>query len=175
MTAGIDKDQEENNMEIRKAAMEDLPELLRVYAAARELMKRTGNPTQWGEDRPSRETLEEDIRRGDLYLAEEEGRVVGGFAFPVGVDEAYERLEGQWLAEGPYGVIHRLASDGTARGMLARCVAFCETIEENIKVDTHQDNQIMQHLLEKHGFRPCGTILAEDGSPRIAYQRPPKG
>ena len=136
-------------MEIRKAAMEDLPELLRVYAAARELMKRTGNPTQWGEDRPSRETL--------------------------GVDEAYERLEGQWLAEGPYGVIHRLASDGTARGMLARCVAFCETIEENIKVDTHQDNQIMQHLLEKHGFRPCGTILAEDGSPRIAYQRPPKG
>ncbi len=161
-------------MEIRKALPGDLPEILRVYAAARETMKRTGNPTQWGEDRPSPATLEEDIRRGNLYLAEEAGRIVGAFAFILGVDEAYEKLRGEWLNSLPYGVIHRLASDGIAKGVLARCLAFCSELEGNIKIDTHGDNRIMQHLLEKNGFVRCGEILAEDGSPRIAYQRAAK-
>ena len=55
-------------MEVRTAVPGDLPELLRIYAAAREAMKRAGNPTQWGDHRPSRETLEEDIRQNDLFL-----------------------------------------------------------------------------------------------------------
>ena len=29
---------------------------------------------------------------------------------------------------------------------------------------------MMQHVLEKNGFVPCGIIYVEDGSPRIAYQ-----
>jgi RimJ/RimL family protein N-acetyltransferase len=41
----------------------------------------------------------------------------------------------------------------------------------NIRIDTHRDNAIMQHLLEKNGFVKCGIIYVEDGSPRIAYQK----
>lgn len=158
-------------MEIRKATPEDMPEILRVFAVAREAMKRNNNPTQWGNDRPAPATLEGDIRRGNLYLEVEDGRVVGVFALNLGIDEAHEKLRGTWLNDRPYGVIHRLASDGTVRGVLARCLEFCETVIDNIKIDTHRDNLIMQHLLGKYGFTYCGTILAEDGTPRLAYQR----
>ena len=57
-------------MKVRLACPKDLPELLRIYAAAREAMRRSGNPTQWGNNRPSQETLEEDIRLGRLYALE---------------------------------------------------------------------------------------------------------
>ena len=29
----------------------------------------------------------------------------------------------------------------------------------------------MRHLLEKNGFKECGIIYVEDGTPRIAFQR----
>lgn len=42
---------------------------------------------------------------------------------------------------------------------------------DNIRVDTHKDNLVMQHILEKRGFRRCGIIYVKDGTERIAYQR----
>ena len=41
----------------------------------------------------------------------------------------------------------------------------------NVKGDTHEDNYVMQKVFEKNGFRRCGIIYVEDGTPRIAYQR----
>ena len=40
-----------------------------------------------------------------------------------------------------------------------------------LRADTHADNKIMQHLLEKNGFTRCGVIHVADGSPRFAYQK----
>ena len=40
-----------------------------------------------------------------------------------------------------------------------------------VRADTHADNKIMQHILEKNGFTKCGIIHVADGTPRIAYQR----
>ena len=42
---------------------------------------------------------------------------------------------------------------------------------ESLRADTHEDNKIMQHLLEKNGFVRCGIIHVEDGTPRVAYQK----
>jgi RimJ/RimL family protein N-acetyltransferase len=47
------------------------------------------------------------------------------------------------------------------------CTARCN----NIRIDTHQDNQRMIHLIEKAGFARCGIIYTRDHSPRVAYQR----
>ena len=41
----------------------------------------------------------------------------------------------------------------------------------NLKIDTHEDNVVMQHVLEKNGFERCGKIYTHDGTPRIAYQK----
>ena len=49
-------------------------------------------------------------------------------------------------------------------------LAFCKGIISHIRIDTHQDNKVMQHVVEKHGFRRRGIIYIADGSPRIAYE-----
>ena len=44
-------------MIIRRAKIEDLGSILEIYAKAREYMRSTGNPTQWGNDKPKKELL----------------------------------------------------------------------------------------------------------------------
>ena len=90
----------------------------------------------------------------------------------AGPDPSYARIDGEWLDdEAPYGVIHRLASDGTARGVFDACLAFCGKRWANLRIDTHRDNRAMRHLVESRGFSFCGTIEVREGEPRLAYQR----
>ena len=156
---------------IRLAQREDLSAILAVYEAARRYMRENGNPTQWGESYPERAMLEEDIRRRQLYVDEQEGAIHGVFAFILGEDPTYAYIEdGTWLNDAPYGTIHRVAGDGTVRGTFDRCLAFCKGRSQELRIDTHRDNLTMQHLIERSGFTRCGIVYMEDGSPRIAYQ-----
>ena len=116
----------------RGAVRGDLPQILQIYAHAREAMAASGNPTQWGNNFPPQELLEEDIDSNRLFVYVVNGQLLGVFAFILGVDPTYQVIEdGAWL----------------------------------------NDNQIMQHLLEKNGFTRCGIIHVADGTPRIAYQK----
>ena len=77
--------------------------------------------------------------------------------------------DGNWLNDEPYLTIHGLAGDGQVHGLF-QCVAdYCKNISQNIRVDTHANNRIMQKLMEKNGFIKCGIIYVKDGTPRIAY------
>ena len=51
------------------------------------------------------------------------------------------------------------------------CLDWCTARASQLRADTHADNKVMQHLLEKHGFVRCGIIYVSNGTPRIAYQR----
>ena len=157
---------------IRLARTEDMPALMKIYAAARRYMASTGTPNQWPEGHPSADILAADIAAGNLYVEEQDGIPHAAFAFIVGEDPTYGYIEdGAWLSDSPYGTIHRLASDGTAPGFFGRCVAFCRQRMSHLRVDTHHDNRVMQHLAEKEGFTRCGVIYLANGSPRIAYER----
>ena len=159
------------SMSIRKTEHKDLDTVFAIYAHAREQMKKNGNPTQWGDTHPARALIEEDVERGTSYVIEENGEIVGVFAFIPGEDPTYRYIEGEWLNNAPYGTVHRIASAGKRKGIFETCLAFCEAQAENVRVDTHADNAIMQHLLEKFGYRRCGVIYVRDGSPRVAYQK----
>lgn len=76
---------------------------------------------------------------------EEECRICGVFAFLIGPDETYARIEqGKWISESEYGTIHRVAGNGMTHGLLQRIVTYCEKKIPHLRTDTHQDNQIMQ-------------------------------
>lgn len=160
-------------MEVRKTAWADLEAVLAVYACARERMKRNGNPTQWGDRWPPRQVVEGDIENGTGYVVVEEGTVLGAFALLPGPEPSYQEITGgQWREDGPYSVIHRLAAGEGAAGVFACCLDYCERHAPNLRMDTHRDNSIMRHLLEKHGYEACGTLLCPvDGTERIAYQK----
>jgi hypothetical protein len=159
-------------MKIRYTTKEDLPAAMEIYAYAREQMKRNGNPNQWGDSRPTVETIAKDIQRNVSFLIFDEDEICGIFTFITGEDPTYAVIEdGQWLNDEPYGVIHRIASNGRRKGIMDAALAYCESRIGNIRIDTHRDNRIMQHLLEKHAYVRCGTIYVDDGTPRIAYQK----
>ena len=69
------------------------------------------------------------------------------------------------------GYIHRMAASGKRKGVSEACLNWCFEHFENIRVDTHRDNKVMQHILAKYGFQRCGIIYVKNGTERIAYQR----
>lgn len=159
-------------MTIKPAEYNDLNTILSIYAHARKQMRLSGNAAQWGDDRPLPETVLEDISRKQAYVIISQNIICGVFAFIIGVDPTYRTIEnGAWLNDLPYGTIHRIAGNGKANGILAAALSFCEEKTDNIRIDTHADNKIMQHLLEKYGFQKCGHIYVDDGTQRIAYQK----
>ena len=158
-------------MDIRKATEADLSKILLIYAHAREFMRETGNASQWKMTYPSKEIILSDIRNGYLHLLTDEDGIQGVFAFLPEGDPVYDHIEGAWLNELPHAAIHRVASAGKKRGILHACMHYCGSVSSNLKIDTHTDNKIMQHQLEKEGFLRCGTVFLPNGEVRIAYQR----
>lgn len=157
--------------QIRKAQPGDLPRILDIYAYARDFMARTGNPHQWGTANPPKEQLVWDIAEGKLFVACREEKIHGVFFFSLGEDSTYKVIyDGKWHSDAEYGTIHRIASDGSG-GILKASVAFCEKLCPHLRIDTHADNKVMQHAVEKQGFQRCGIIYIADGTPRIAYDR----
>ena len=98
--------------------------------------------------------------------------LVGVFCFSQEPDPNYIVIEnGEWLDNKPYGVIHRIASNGKIKGLADKCISWCFKRCPNLRVDTHEDNFIMQKIFQRNGFHKCGTIYVQNGTPRIAYQK----
>ena len=158
---------------IRKSTIEDLPVILDLRDQAREIMRSYGNVNQWPEGYPPQEKFEKDIEQGNSYImADEDGAIVATFAFIPGPDITYKVIyEGQWLNDEPYHVIHRIASTPNSHGVLDAVLEYCESIDPNIRIDTHADNVIMIKGLEKRGYRYCGIIHLLNGDERLAFQK----
>ncbi len=155
---------------IRPATLTDLDNILAIYARARTYMRETGNPTQWGSTSPALAVLLDDIQHQQLYVLEDQQIIHAVFALIPGDDPTYRYIDGQWLNNEPYAAIHRVASAGIRKGVLGECLAYCKDQYTDLRIDTHHDNKIMQHLVPKFGFKRCGVIYLENGDPRIAYQ-----
>jgi RimJ/RimL family protein N-acetyltransferase len=155
---------------VRRAVWADFDRILEIYALARKFMAQTGNPTQWGTNYPPLDMLEADIPAGNLYVVEDDA-IHGVFAYFSEPDPTYGYIEdGQWLDDSSYGTIHRVAADGSG-GVFSAVLNFAQEQNPHVRIDTHHDNKVMQHVLEKHGFHRTGIIYLEDGDPRIAYER----
>ena len=157
-------------MEIRQAKLADVPTIMKIYEKARVFMENSGNPTQWAVGYPGQQLVEKDIIEKNCYICEEQGKVVGVFSFIVGEDPTDQKIEhGAWHSAETYGTIHRLASDGQAKGIAKSCFDFCKTKCRYLRIDTHQDNKPMQAAILKYGFQKCGIIHVANGSERIAF------
>ncbi|MCR5154344.1 MAG: GNAT family N-acetyltransferase [Lachnospiraceae bacterium] len=164
-------------MQIRKTVSNDLPRIMEIYAMARDFMAATGNPDQWGPRKwPPQELIERDILEGHSYVCvNEEDRVIATFYFNYGerVDPCYNVIEdGEWFGKDTYGVVHRIATDHSEKGIGSFCVNWAFDRCGHLRIDTHADNKVMQGMLAKLGFKHCGTIYVyEDHNPRLAFEK----
>lgn len=159
-------------MDIRLAHIDDMDAVMRIFQAARAYMRSEGNVSQWEDAYPPRELILQEIEAAHFYCVELEGEVVGVFSFIVGVEPTYAVIyDGSWQYDEPYGVIHRLASNGAVSGVGDACFAWCKQQHSYLRVDTHRDNKTMQRILQRQDFTRSGIItLSRNGDTRIAYE-----
>ena len=146
---------------IQPAKISDIESIMPIFDCARRFMSGTGNPKQWEAGYPSKEPIECDIQNGNLYTIVDGDEIHGIFALIAGIDPTYSSIDGTWLNDEPYAAIHRLASNGKTKGIFDTAVDYAKLLYENLRIDTHEDNKIMRHLIEKNKFQFCGTIYIE--------------
>lgn len=162
-------------MYIRKAQLKDLEAIMAIYEYARRFMAEHGNPTQWGTHWPPESVIKRDIASQKCHVCIENEEIEAVFYYDYGehVEPFYDQIhDGSWLEEGPYGVVHRIASRGRVKGAGAFCLNWAVEQSKHLRIDTHGDNKVLQYILGKLGFTYCGWVnVEEDDMPRLAYEK----
>lgn len=162
-----------HNEMIRKAIEHDIPAAMELFTAAKGIMRSDGNMTQWRNGYPDEGIVRSDINNGGAHIVERDGKPVGYFALLPSPEPTYSSINGKWLDDtAPYFVIHRIASSPESHGVFREIIEYALSVSGNLRIDTHRDNRIMRHVIEKAGFTYCGVIYLNDGSERLAYQMP---
>lgn len=169
-----------HNMQERKAEISDLVGIMEVIEDARQYLKEQGID-QWQDGFPTEEVIVEDIIMRESYVFVEEEEVIGYMSLNLDREPSYDAIyDGAWKLEGSdFGTIHRNAVKSTHRGqgISLRMFFLAEQVcrknnKQSIRLDTHRDNQLMQHLATKYGYEYCGVIkLARNAGDRIAYEK----
>jgi GNAT superfamily N-acetyltransferase len=166
-----------NNIIIRKAECTDIERILEIIRQAKEQMRRM-NSRQWQDVYPAVEHITGDIDKGYGYVLCGESGVIAYAAVIFDGEPAYKKIQGKWLTDFPYVVVHRLA---VAEEMKQKGIAtfFMQKIEElgkqngirSFRVDTNFDNLYMQKILFALDFTYCGEIYYDPGGKRKAYEK----
>ena len=166
-------------MKLKQATMEDFDQIISILKDGANQLAEHG-VDQWQGDYPSPDQIKEDIENGWAYLAiSQDKETVGAAAIVQGPDHVYDQMDGKWLIETDnYKVIHRVAihSNHTGKGYATKL--YHEIIDQiktnnpdidSIRVDTHEDNKAMQHLIDKMGVKRVGTLNGVYRKGEISY------
>ena len=159
-------------IEIRKTDIAELGILMELFEQGKRIMRKSGNLKQWTGGYPDKTVMTADIRRGVCYGCEDDGKLSAVFSMlPRPAPPYTDIYGGAWLNEEPYLVVHRIASLPECHGVMDAVLNFCYRHCDNIRIDTHRDNSIMRHCLQKAGFAYCGIIYLANGDERLAFHR----
>jgi GNAT superfamily N-acetyltransferase len=163
-------------MKLRKATHADINTIWDILQQAIEQRRKDGSD-QWQQGYPNRQTVEDDIAHGYGYVLTENEVIIAYAAVLFGIEPAYNEIEGQWLTDGDYAAVHRVATANAVKGRGVATQLF-RLIEDmsvrhhvfSIKVDTNFDNIPMLRILEKLDYTYCGEIFF-GGAPRKAFEK----
>ncbi|WP_395093123.1 GNAT family N-acetyltransferase [Vaginella massiliensis] len=168
---------ETNYLKFRKATIADLSACWAIIENAIAKRKAEGSE-QWQDGYPNLTVLQSDIENEYGYVAENpQGKCIAYIALIADGDEAYENIDGQWLTNTPYLVVHRLAvhQDHKIKGLAEWMMKNAEQValqqnRKSIKIDTNFDNAPMLHIISKLGYQYCGEVKMRDGA-RKAFEK----
>lgn len=161
----------------RPTLPDDLERICTIIRQAQAQMRLRGS-RQWQNGYPAAAHITDDIDRGYGHvLCTHTGLVVAYGAVVFDGEPAYAEIDGTWLDQAPYVVLHRLAvaqevkGQGIATEFMRRTMTLArERGTGSFRIDTNFDNRCMLRLLAKFGFVRCGEIHYA-GDPRIAFQK----
>lgn len=163
-------------MTLRKAELVELPFIWNILLQAIEQRKQDGSE-QWQNGYPNEETIYDDIIHGYAYVLVEQNIIIAYAALLFDEEIAYNDIIGNWLSNGVYAVVHRVATinskkrSGVATQLFRIIEDLCiEKQVYSIKVDTNFDNIPMMRIFEKLRYIYCGEVFF-NGEPRKAYEK----
>lgn len=163
---------------IRKSEYDDVKEIWEIFQEAISYFHDVGI-NQWQYGYPNEDVIIDNIKEGNSYVVEEDGRIVGTCYIAQIIDPNYAYIEeGEWLNDEAYYVIHRIAIRNAYKGkqvadlFMKKALALASASNiNNIRVDTHPENVSMQKWIARNGFEKVGVVYVGQHEKRYAYQR----
>lgn len=160
----------------RKAVTDEIPEIWEMLQDAIE-RRRVDGSDQWQDGYPNLEVVLTDVEEGHGFVLIENNLVVAYAAVFLNDEPAYENIEGEWLTNGDFFVVHRVVVSKNALGT-GKAKELINAIENlakeneipSIRMDTNFDNPAMLSIIEKLGYQYCGEV-AMRGSARRAFEK----
>ena len=163
----------------RKAKIEDLNQIMEAVEDSREVLKLQGNG-QWQDGYPNEDDYINDIKNGRLFVTfdKDPHEIVGVCALTYREEDYHHLYEGKWLTDLPYMVMHRVAIKKKYKGRGYGKRLFELFVEQakvegyhSLRIDTHEGNAIMRHLIESFGFVYCGKAILTPNKDRMMFER----
>lgn len=163
-------------IQCRKTRCEDIEQIMIMIKSAQDYFK-SHNIDQWQNGYPNKYVFINDIEKDNSYIFTHENKIIATAMISFDGEPTYHTIDGQWISDEPYIVIHRIAVNADMKGnniagqilTHAQQIAASKNIH-SIRIDTHRENQAMQRAVLKFGFTFCGIIRLSDGAERLAYQ-----
>ncbi len=154
-------------MSIRKAGAKDLDAVEKIYDDIHAAEERGEAEIGWKRGvYPVRATAEAALARGDLFVLEEEGKILGAALINALQMDAYDGAPWQYEAgEEEVCVLHTLVISPSARGkgLGRQFVSFYENYARThrrpeLRMDTNARNRVARALYAKLGYREIAVV-----------------
>jgi ribosomal protein S18 acetylase RimI-like enzyme len=162
---------------IRPAKLTDIPNILSLTKACAADLCRKGI-YQWNEKYPSPEAFKGDLKRGELWVLEQNDRIIGCMALSTAMDAEYKTVE--WIgANGDNRYVHRLDihPEFQGRGYARQLMDYAEGRARSegaisIRLDTFSQNRRNQHFYEQRGYTRLGSVYfpRQSSDPFYCYE-----
>lgn len=160
----------------RTASPVDLEEIWTIIQQAIRRRKADGS-NQWQDGYPNPAVIEQDIDQRSGFVLCDDGKIIGYCAVLVNDEPEYANIQGNWITNGDFVVVHRVAiseqyiGQGLAKEIMKHVEDYAiDNSIFSIKADTNFDNMAMMKTFEKLGYVYCGEVFFR-GSPRRAYEK----
>ena len=164
------------NYHFRKAELSEIAPIWEILQQAIQRRKEDGS-NQWQDGYPNPEVVQKDIEKGEGFVLVDGETIIGYSAVLINDEPAYEKIEGNWLTNGDFVVLHRVAisekylGKGLSKMILKHIEEFALSHNiYSIKADTNFDNIAMMKIFENSGYTYCGEVFFR-GSSRKAYEK----
>lgn len=164
------------NYDFRKANPSEITQVWKILQQAIIRRKNDGS-NQWQDGYPNLEVVKNDVEKGQGFVLLDNETVIGYTAILINNEPAYEAINGKWLTNADFVVIHRvaIAENYLGKGLAKKILSYVEefSLQNNIysiKADTNFDNFAMMKIFENLGYILCGEVLLR-GSARKAYEK----
>lgn len=164
------------NYHFRKAQLSETTSIWEILRQAIIRRKEDGS-NQWQDGYPNPEVVQKDIEKGQGFVLVKGETIIGYSAVILNDEPAYAAIQGKWLTNEDFVVIHRVALSEKylGKGLAKKIIGYVEDFAlqnsiYSVKADTNFDNIAMMKVFENLGYTLCGEVYFR-GSPRKAYEK----